>query len=97
MQADETMLRITPYAVADEYLLKVEGSLAGAWVRELAACWMEITTTAVGPHVVVDLTAVCHVDDGGRELMTLMHRAGVRFITSGFVIPELVREISEAR
>jgi hypothetical protein len=28
--------------------------------------------------------------------MTLMYRAGVRFVSSGFVIPELVREISTA-
>jgi hypothetical protein len=43
----------------------------------------------------VDITDVCHVDDAGRELMTLMYRAGVRFVGKGFVCRELVREISE--
>ena len=90
------MLRISSQSVADEHLLKLEGCLAGAWVRELAACWREITETSANPHVWLDLTDVCHVDDEGRALMTVMYRAGVRFVASGFVIPELVREISEA-
>lgn len=90
------MLRISSLALADEYLLKLEGCLAGAWVPELAACWREITETSADPHVWLDLTDVCHVDDAGRELMTTMCRAGVQFVASGFVIPELVREISEA-
>jgi hypothetical protein len=47
-------------------------------------------------RVRVDLTDVVHVDDAGRELMTAMYRAGVRFVGRGFVIPELLREISES-
>jgi ABC-type transporter Mla MlaB component len=90
------MLRITAHTAADEYLLKLEGCLAGEWVPELAACWRELTTSSVNPHVRLDLTEVCHVDDAGRELMTTMYRAGVRFVAQGFVIPELVREISES-
>lgn len=89
------MLRITAHTAADECLLKLEGCLAGAWVPELAACWREVTTSSVNPHVRLDLTEVCHVDDAGRELMTAMYRAGVRFVASGFLIRELVREISE--
>jgi anti-anti-sigma regulatory factor len=88
------MLRITPHAAADEYVLKLEGCLAGAWVPELATCWHE-TTAASNPKLLVDLNDVCHVDDAGRELLTRMYRAGVRFVASGFVIPELVREIAE--
>jgi hypothetical protein len=69
--------------------------LKGAWVPELAGCWRD-ANASVGRRVCVDLTDVCHVDDAGRELMTLMYRAGVRFVARGFVIPELLREISEA-
>jgi ABC-type transporter Mla MlaB component len=89
------MLRITAQTAADEYLLKLEGCLAGAWVPELAACWRQLTASSVQRRVRLDLTEVCHVDDAGRELMTAMYRAGVRFVARGFVIPELVREISE--
>ena len=90
------MLRITAHAAEDEYLLKLEGWLAGPWVPELAACWLEITASSVAPRIRLDLTEVWHVDDAGRELMTVMYRAGVRFIASGFVIPEIAREIAEA-
>jgi anti-anti-sigma regulatory factor len=89
------MLRITSHTGGDDYLLKLEGCLMGAWVPELEACWHALAQTSSSPRVRLDLTDVCHVDDAGRELMTLMYRAGVQFVTSGFVIPELVREISE--
>jgi ABC-type transporter Mla MlaB component len=90
------MLRITSQTAADGYLLKLEGCLAGPWVPELAACWRQLNGALPELQVLVDLTDVCHVDDAGRELMTMMYRAGVRFTASGFVIPELVREIAEA-
>lgn len=90
------MLRITSDPADEEYVLKLEGCLTGAWVPELAACWSKVNGMSQNRHVRVDLTDVCHVDDAGRELMTLMYRAGVRFVARGFVIPELLREISEA-
>jgi hypothetical protein len=90
------MLRITADNADDQYLLKLEGCLAGAWVPELAACWRDAAGASQHRRVRVDLTEVCHVDDAGRELMTEMYRAGVRFVARGFVIPELLREISEA-
>jgi ABC-type transporter Mla MlaB component len=89
------MLRITPDANEDEYLLKLEGCLCGAYVPELAACWREVRGHQYDAPLRVDLTEVCHVDDAGRELMTTMYRAGVQFVARGFVIPELLREISE--
>jgi ABC-type transporter Mla MlaB component len=89
------MLRITSQGAAGEYLLKLEGCLAGAWVPELAASWDAIAGTSVNARIRLDLTDVCHVDAAGRELMTAMYRAGVRFVARGFVIPELVREIEE--
>jgi ABC-type transporter Mla MlaB component len=90
------MLRITSTAGEEEHLLKLEGCLAGAYVAELAGTWREATTALQGRAIRVDLTDVCHVDESGRELMTLMYRAGARFVARGCVMPELLREISEA-
>jgi hypothetical protein len=87
------MLRITTQTVAGEYVLKLEGSLAGPWVSELRTCWREGLNT--DRPMRVDLTDVCYVDETGRELMTVMYHAGARFVAQGCVIPELVREISE--
>jgi hypothetical protein len=87
------MLRITSQVVGGEHVLKLEGCLAGPWVSELDACWREQMQT--NRRTRVDLTDVCHVDEAGRELMTVMYRAGARFVAMGCLIPELVREISE--
>ena len=90
------MLRVTPRIADNEYVLKLEGCLAGAWVRELDACWREATKALHGRQMRIDLTDVCHVDNAGRDLMTLMYLAGARFTANGCVMPEVVREIAES-
>jgi hypothetical protein len=42
------------------------------------------------------LSEVDLVDLAGQEQLTRMHRAGVRFLTRGVVMRELVREIAQA-
>jgi anti-anti-sigma regulatory factor len=90
------MFRITPDTRDDELVLKLEGCLAGPWVRELDEFWRDAARTLQGRHIRVDLREVCHVDAAGRELMTLMYLEGVRFIAKGCVMPEVVREIEES-
>jgi ABC-type transporter Mla MlaB component len=87
------MFRITSHIADDEHVLKVEGCLEGACVRELDACWREAAQIP-GRRVRVDLRDVCHVDAAGFELMTVMYRAA-RFVTKDASCG-LVREISEA-
>jgi anti-anti-sigma regulatory factor len=87
------MFRITSLVEDGEIVLKLEGCLAGACVHELESCWRR----SRGTHPVrVDLREVCHADDAGRELMMSMYRAGVRLMTRGCVMPELVREIAQS-
>jgi hypothetical protein len=88
------MLRITSRTTPDGFVLKLEGWLSGAWVRELDLCWRAIALE--GQYVSVDLGDVCFVDAGGRELLTSMYRAGVAFVTKGCDMPELVREIRDS-
>jgi hypothetical protein len=89
------MLRITIQPAGDELVMKLEGCLAGAWVDELEACWRH-TRTPDGGRLRVDLRGVCHVDEAGRELMTRMYLAGAAFVASGCVMPEVVREVTQA-
>ena len=93
----DVMLRITPAIHGDEYVLKLEGCLHGAWVQELASCWRQAVAARPGRPVLIDLRDVCHVDRSGRQLMTDMARAGVRFRARGCVMPEIVREIEAGR
>jgi ABC-type transporter Mla MlaB component len=90
------MFRITTHTTDGELVLKLEGSLAGPWVRELDTCWRRGVEALDGRPVRVDLTALCQVDAAGRELMTQMYRAGARFVARGCVMPEVVREIAES-
>jgi ABC-type transporter Mla MlaB component len=88
------MLRITPHVAQGECLLKLEGSLAGAWVAELAASWRDTTVAAQSQRVRVDLTDVWYVDDAGRALLMSMYRSGVLFSAKGLVMPDLLQGIS---
>jgi hypothetical protein len=88
------MFRITTTTAGDALVLTLEGCLTGPWVPELDACWRAALAAAAGRPIRVDLTAVCRVDDQGRQLMAEMHRAGSRFVATGCFMPEIVREIA---
>ena len=90
------MFRLTLHDADDVLVMKLEGCLAGPSVRETYACWRRAAADGRGRSVQFDMRDICHVDEEGRKLMTLMHLDGVRFVTSGCVMPEIVREISEA-
>ncbi len=88
------MFRITTNDTNDGLVMKLEGSLSGAWVVEAGLVWRQLTQRHRARPVKVDLRGICQVDDDGRKLMTLMHRDGAQFVTAGCEMPEIVREIS---
>ena len=90
------MFRLTLHDTDDGLVMKLEGCLAGASVGETYRCWQRVSATRNGRVVDIDMRDVCHVDEEGRRLMTLMHLDGARFRTAGCVMPEIVREISQA-
>ena len=90
------MIRISLLDNDDALVLKLEGCLSGQWASEANASWRELMKTGNGRRISVDLQGICHVDDRGRELMSVMHRDGAHFMVSGCVMPEVVREISES-
>ncbi len=90
------MLRVTTHMGADRVVLKVEGKLSHAWVREADASWRTVLAAANGRAIAVDLCDVYAIDDGGRELLTRMHRAGAQLMARGCVMREIVREIVES-
>lgn len=90
------MLRITSNGAGDRIVLKLEGCLAGPWVAELESHWRRDVPANSDGRLQVDVTDVCHVDEAGRRLLTLMYHAGARFVTAGCAMPELVREIARS-
>ncbi len=90
------MLRVTTIAGADRVVLKLEGKLSQAWVREADVAWRTASAAANGRVIVVDVCDVYAIDDGGRELLSRMHQAGAQLLARGTVMRELVREIVES-
>jgi len=76
------MLRITLHDSAGEFRLRLEGRLAGLWVRELSQCWHTAASTTAGRKTVVDLREVDFVDEEGVALLQEMCRAGVKFLAA---------------
>ena len=89
------MLRITEHRSARGVVLKLEGRFCRCVVPELDACWQAARSTG-GTAIWVDLSDVLLVDTAGEALLADMHRAGVRFVTRGCAMRELVREIAGA-
>lgn len=88
------MIRITVHQTSEEVVLKLEGCLSGDSVDALAACWRDVSQSLSGRRLEVDLRGLCHVDGHGRTLLTNLHGDGARFMASGCVMPEIVREIA---
>jgi len=76
------MLRITRHDSSEATTFKLEGKLAGPWVRELEQCW-SAAPASTGRGTAVDLTQVSFIDMEGRSLLERMAGAGVEFIASG--------------
>ena len=88
------MLRITVQETPQELILELEGSLIGSWVTELEDSW-RISQNATTRLLCLDLTAVDRVDNSGTYLLALLHNRGVRMITAGLVMTELVAFIEQ--
>jgi len=91
------MFRITEQRADSRVVLKLEGRFSAAAVSELDACWRAARSDRSRPSIWVDLTDVQVVDRSGEAQLARMHRGGVRFLTRGCFMRELVREIAEAR
>ena len=92
----EAMLRITIYDSAREFRLRLEGRLAGPWVREVEMCWQTALSVVGGRAVVVDLRDVDFVDDAGERLLAAMHQRGTQFLAARPMTAHLIREITGA-
>jgi anti-anti-sigma regulatory factor len=90
------MFRITEQNASGRLVLKLEGRFSAACVHDLDGCWRNAVEKSDGASIWVDLTDVDVVDIAGQEQLTRMHRGGVRFLTRGPLMRELVREICQS-
>lgn len=86
------MLMITELYDAESVTFKVAGTLVGDWAAELDRCWRNAAGKA--SRIIVDLTEVIFVDDSGKELLSLMARAGAELIAGDILMKSIVEEIT---
>jgi outer membrane protein len=78
-------------------VLKVEGRLAGLWVKELEEAWQQAHQSGSGPAVVLDLSQVTFIDEEGTRLLERVHRAGGQLFARGCLTRSIVDRITGRR
>lgn len=96
------MLRITVTDRPTSLTFRLEGKLAGPWVRELEQCWQSTqgwqnTPSSQGKPVLrFDLTGVTFIDAAGKQFLTARHAEGAEFVCAGCLTHAIVAEITGA-
>jgi anti-anti-sigma regulatory factor len=82
------VLRITRNKSAGTNTLKVEGRLAGDWVRELSQAVS--TTPADASRVVLDLSDLSYVDPDGAVLLRTLRERGLELMGGSSFVSSLI-------
>lgn len=91
------MLKITKHrdAGSGSVSFKLEGRLAGPWVKELDDCWRQMAANAPS-RCVIDLTGVTFVDASGKTLLMELWQQGAELRAAGCLTRCIVEEITKA-
>jgi ABC-type transporter Mla MlaB component len=89
------MLRITVHENLASLTFRLEGKLAGAWVREVEDCRQR---ALAGRRMAVrfDLAGVTFIDPAGKAYLAAMHRLGAEFFAADCLTKAVVAEIAKA-
>ncbi|HKB37260.1 MAG TPA: hypothetical protein VKD72_12465 [Gemmataceae bacterium] len=90
------MLRITVMDNPGPLTFRLEGRLAGPWVRELENCWQSTLASQREPGLRFDLTGVTFVDAVGKAFLAARHTQGAELVASGCLMRAIVAEIIAA-
>src|SRR5438105_322340 len=90
------MLRITLRGNPGSLTVRLEGRLAGPWVREVEDCWQSTWASQRKPVLCFDLTAVTFIDAAGKQFLAAMHNEGAEFLASGCMTRAVVAEITQS-
>jgi hypothetical protein len=88
------MLRISVHDEPGTVTFKLEGRLAGCWVRELQDCFQAAMAARPKQAVRFDLTQVTSLDADGKAFLSARHADGAVLIAAGCFMKAIVAEIS---
>jgi anti-anti-sigma regulatory factor len=93
------MLKITTQEVSGLLTFMLEGDLAGRWSEEFELYWRSVSGMRQFRRVCVDLSGVAFIDQGGKEVLTKIHRDGAELLASGCmnncIVEEIVRSVKK--
>jgi len=84
------MLWVTEKRTEHGTWLILEGRLTGPWVDEVKRCWKRLLERGTGQATFIDVREVSFIDKSGKTLLSQMHRAGARLVSSGFLMNSVV-------
>jgi anti-anti-sigma regulatory factor len=90
------MLRITVQDEPGTLTFRLEGRLAGSWVRELQDCWQRALAAHPQSAIRLDLTQVTSIDEAGKAFLAASHAHGAELIPTGCLMRAIVAEIGGA-
>jgi anti-anti-sigma regulatory factor len=88
------MLRITIDDKPRAIRLRLEGKLAGPWVREVERSWQLVQATAPPKPVTIDLREVDFVDAAGEQALATMYEHGARLLATRPLTKSVVSKIT---
>jgi ABC-type transporter Mla MlaB component len=91
------MLRITLHEEPRSVTFRLEGRLAGAWVRVLEECWRSAATGRRDQLLRLDLIGVTHIDAAGQACLAVLQRQGAKFIAADPATKQIIEEITQGQ
>jgi anti-anti-sigma regulatory factor len=87
------MLRITVHDTPAALRFQLEGKLIGPWVAELRQSWLTAQSVRAGRQLVIDLSDVAFIDEGGKELLREFCESGANFVACEPLTRAIVEQV----
>jgi len=89
---ESNVLRITQDTSDGSASLKLEGSIRGPWVSELAKAWRSIADSKASEEIRVELGGVSFADWEGRTLLLDMENKGAKLVAPSVFLRHMLAE-----
>ncbi len=88
------MLRITTAEGPSATTFRLEGKLAGPWVKELEECWRSGAGAEGQRGLRIDLREVTFIDAAGKDLLTRLHQDGAELVAADCMTKAIIETIT---
>ena len=88
------MLRITTAEGPSATTLRLEGKLAGLWVKELEECWRSGVDAEGQRGLRIDLREVTYIDAAGKDLLARLHLDGAELVAADCMTKAIIETIT---